>query len=123
MWSSSRDGVLGTGRFWSREATALSEGVHEITVTATDLAGLSQQASVSIEIAREPRPRLGVRREGSRVILFWDSLVWDYQLEATTHLLPADWQVVTEPVTLIEDQWTVQVEAGQATRFFRLRRP
>lgn len=123
VWSSSRDGVLGVGRFLSREATALSEGVHEITVTATDLAGLSQQATVSIEIAREPRPRLGVRLEGSRVILSWDSLVWDYQLETATRLQPADWQVVTEPVTLVEDQWTVAVEADQATRFFRLRRP
>ena len=123
VWHSSRDGVLGTGRFWSREAIALSEGVHEITVTATDLAGLSQQASVSIEIAREPRPRLSVHMEGSRVILPWDSLVWDYQLEAATRLQPADWSVVTEPVTLIEDRWTVQVEADQTTRFFRLRRP
>lgn len=123
VWHSSRDGVLGAGRFWSREAAALSEGVHEITVTATDLAGLSQQATVSIEIAREPRPRLSVHMEGSRVILSWDSLVWNYQLEAATRLRPADWQVVTEPVTLIEDRWSVQVEADQTTRFFRLRRP
>ncbi len=123
VWTSSRDGVLGAGRFLSREATALSEGIHTITVTATDQAGLSRQATVSIEIAREPRPRLGLRRDGTRVTLSWEGHAWDYQLEVATRLAPADWRAVTEPAALVEDRWSVQLEVEVGTRFYRLRRP
>jgi hypothetical protein len=47
VWSSNRDGVLGTG--WSRDAM-LSEGVHVLTVLATDGRGATGQDSVTITV-------------------------------------------------------------------------
>ena len=51
VWSSNRDGRLGTDDLLRR---ALSEGNHTITLTATDRAGLSNTASVRITV--RPRP-------------------------------------------------------------------
>lgn len=123
VWSSDRDGVLGGGRWLSREATTLSEGEHQITVTVTDSAGHTARATVPILITREPRPRLSIQREGVRVRLSWDSVAWDYQLEATPSLAPADWTAVTNAVTLQEDRFSVELEPAHVTRFYRLRRP
>lgn len=48
-WTSSRDRLLGVG---SRLSTAgLSPGVHEITLTATDAAGLSSEDQIVVEVA------------------------------------------------------------------------
>jgi hypothetical protein len=53
-WSSNIDGLLGTGRLLTHDAKELSEGYHEITVTATDSEGLIDTASVNIWVFREP---------------------------------------------------------------------
>lgn len=51
-WRSSLDGVLGTGSSLQRSATTLSEGIHTISVTATDSGGAAATASVNIVVAR-----------------------------------------------------------------------
>lgn len=47
VWTSSRDGVLGTGASFSR---ALSPGVHVVTLTATDLDGNTGVDTVTLMI-------------------------------------------------------------------------
>ncbi len=51
-WASTADGYLGSGRVINIEATALSAGQHVIMATATDSAGLSESAIVTINISR-----------------------------------------------------------------------
>lgn len=49
-WTSSLDGVLGTGNAFEISSLELSEGEHTITVTATDSAGRSSSASAHIRV-------------------------------------------------------------------------
>jgi len=51
-WTSSINGVLGTGVALTMAATDLSEGIHLITATATDSGGLTSTASVTIRVFR-----------------------------------------------------------------------
>ena len=55
-WSSSVDGELGTGSQLELPATALAEGKHVITVTATDSAGRTGNDTVNIEVSRVAVP-------------------------------------------------------------------
>jgi hypothetical protein len=48
VWSSSRDGALGTG--YSANTQILSRGVHIITLTATDSDGATGSASVTVTV-------------------------------------------------------------------------
>lgn len=52
VWTSSLDGQLGTGGSFAR--SDLSEGNHEITLTATDSDGDDASASVTITVANQP---------------------------------------------------------------------
>lgn len=55
-WSSDLDGVLGTGEELTVNASELSEGTHEVTLTATDSAGATSTASVTIHVFRVAPP-------------------------------------------------------------------
>jgi uncharacterized repeat protein (TIGR01451 family)/CSLREA domain-containing protein len=52
QWSSSLDGVLGSGKLLLTRADQLSEGTHTIAVTATDAASLASTTSVQIGVGR-----------------------------------------------------------------------
>lgn len=56
VWSSDRDGVLGTGGDLNVTAASLSEGHHSVTVTATDSSGESRSASIEITVQRVEVP-------------------------------------------------------------------
>jgi hypothetical protein len=53
VWRSTLDGEVGTGALLRVEAARLSEGVHTITLSATDSAGSSANASVTIQVVRD----------------------------------------------------------------------
>jgi hypothetical protein len=55
-WTSDRDGPLGSGAEVTVAAATLSEGEHELTVTATDTAGASSVASVRVLVSRAYAP-------------------------------------------------------------------
>ncbi|MBA2244112.1 MAG: hypothetical protein H0W11_04090 [Gemmatimonadetes bacterium] len=54
VWTSSRDGQIGTGTSFTR--SDLSVGMHVITLTATDSEGLTGSASVTITLVAAPPP-------------------------------------------------------------------
>ncbi len=51
-WTSSKDGALGSGQLLE---TALSPGVHTITLTATDSKGLKDTASIQVTVVKSTR--------------------------------------------------------------------
>lgn len=55
-WASSVDGFLGFGSANTIDADLLTEGAHEISVTATDSEGFPTSASVMIRVFREAAP-------------------------------------------------------------------
>ena len=52
VWTSSRDGALGTGGSFTR--TTLSQGTHTITVAVTDGAGLSVSTGFTLTVGLAP---------------------------------------------------------------------
>ncbi len=54
LWSSSRDGNLGTGA--SIQLSTLSEGSHTITASVTDSGGATAMSSISITVTPAPPP-------------------------------------------------------------------
>ena len=56
VWTSSRDGEIGTGRLTS--VADLSVGTHTLTATATDLDGLSDSASIDVTVIDRALPGL-----------------------------------------------------------------
>ncbi|MGD9498146.1 MAG: hypothetical protein AB7Y46_17730, partial [Armatimonadota bacterium] len=51
VWTSSRDGQIGTGGSFS---AVLSDGSHTITASVTDAGGLSDSATVSVTVGSQP---------------------------------------------------------------------
>ena len=123
QWSSSRDGLLGYGAVLNLEAGALSEGVHVITVTATDAEGLSSSAQVTIQVLRQPPPALAIQLNGSQIQLSWSSSVTNYVLEGTTSLSSTNWTTMTNLPVAADITQTVTKNLSNTNWFFRLRMP
>jgi hypothetical protein len=68
VWTSSRDGEIGTGASFQR--SDLSEGVHTVTLTATDSDAKSTSASISVTVANQPpsTPVITAPADGSSVV-------------------------------------------------------
>ncbi len=123
QWSSSRDGSLGYGAVLNLAAGALSEGVHVITVTATDAEGLSSSAQMTIQVIRQSPPTLAIQQIGNQIQLTWPSSVTNYILESTTSLLPMNWNAITNAPVAADILQTVNLNLSTTNRFFRLRMP
>jgi uncharacterized repeat protein (TIGR01451 family) len=122
-WTSSLDGALGNGDTLALPADGLSEGIHMITVTATDSLGLTNSASVTIYVLSQPPPNLAIQNANNQVLLSWPASVTNYLLETTTSLMPASWSTVTNVPVAADITQTVTLNLSQTNRFFRLRLP
>ena len=123
QWTSSRDGVVGIGDTINFEADALSEGTHVITVTATDSLSLSNSASVTIFVLRNPPPTLSIVDTNQQVLVSWPASVTNYVLESSLSLNPQAWSLVTNPPVIVDLLQTVTLDQSATNRFFRLRLP
>ena len=120
-WTSSLDGTLASGAVLNFEATTLTEGTHDVMVTATDSLGLTNSASVRIYVLRNPPPQLDIQLVGNAIAISWPSSVTNYALESTLNLLPASWTAVTNVPAAADAQQTVTLNVSASSRFFRLR--
>ncbi len=73
VWSSSVDGILGTGESLSIDVASLSLGAHEITATATDRDGQSNSARVLVTVVPDSPPVPPVITGGP----YSDSFLWE----------------------------------------------
>jgi hypothetical protein len=119
-WSSSIDGVLGTGAELFVSASSLSEGKHSITVTATDSVGLSNSASVSISVLRREQPTVWLQNLGGQISLAWPASVTDYALESCTNLAANIWTAMTNVPSVNGSLQIVPITASSGNQFFRL---
>jgi|GEM_PF-1595795 len=68
-------------------------------------------------------PSLAIGRSGARVTLSWPVSVAGFALESAPSVPGGVWTAVADPVVVTGSQNTVTVDAGPASRFFRLRKP
>ena len=80
QWRSHRDGDLGQGQRIRKDAGGLTLGRHIVSVTATDSAGRTATAAVSIQITDGPKVTITSPRSG---LAFRDQSI-DLQVVATT---------------------------------------
>lgn len=86
-WSSSKDGVLGSGLTFT--TASLSEGTHALTISAADSAGQIALDSISITIRAKEAPLLNI---AAAVELHWDSQAGTkYQVQYATAVEPTNW--------------------------------
>jgi hypothetical protein len=121
QWSSSLDGVLGAGAVLDYQASALSEGLHTITVSATDREGLNASASVQIYVLRQPQPQLCIQLAGNQALLSWPSSVTNFVLLSASDVASGLWTPVSAPPVAADSTQTVTVDATNAAQFFQLR--
>jgi uncharacterized repeat protein (TIGR01451 family) len=123
QWVSSLDGPLGSGAELDFEASVLSEGMHLITVTATDSEGLTNSASVQIYVLRQSPPELAIQYNGGQIQVSWPSSYTNYVLEASLSLAPSSWTLVTNAPVAADITQTVNLKLSNTDRFFRLLMP
>ena len=73
IWTSDRDGTIGTGMTFSR--ADLSIGMHVVTLTATDRHGAS--ASASVTVAVNTRPVVSISRPDISIYLFGEAVPFE----------------------------------------------
>ena len=122
VWTSSRDGLLGTGAELVHLASDLSEGQHLITATAYDNSGATNSAFIAIRIMRDEPPVLSIRRTDPQAIISWPMSLTNYVLESTATLPAPSWLTVTNTPVITDVDQSVTVDANMGTKFFRLRR-
>ncbi len=122
VWTSSLDGALGTGELLVHDAATLTEGTHTLTATATDQAGLTNVATVSITIYRDLPPLLVIDRLVTDVVLSWPVAATNYHLQRALSL-PGAWVNVTNATQIVDDKVQVTLPASTPDKFFRLTKP
>ncbi len=68
-------------------------------------------------------PSLGITRSGAKVTLAWPVSAAGYALESATAVAGGAWAAVSDPIVVSGTQNTVTLDAGPASRYFRLKKP
>src|SRR5262249_36052 len=69
-----------------------------------------------------PNPKLEITQAGSQVTLSWPAAHTAFVLGQAAALPRSQWDAVTNRVDIIDDRFSVSVEAGASEGYFRLRR-
>jgi hypothetical protein len=120
-WHSSLDGRLGTGAELFSRASALSAGDHIITAIASDSAGATNGATVTLRVQRQESSVLSIRTAELQAILSWPTSLTNYVLEFSPPLPAPQWSAMTNVPVVTDVDQSVTVDASLRTRFFRLR--
>jgi hypothetical protein len=123
QWFSSVNGFLGNGADLPLQASALSEGLHTITISGTDSANLTTTASVQIYVFNESIPTLYIQSSGNQVVLSWSSADSNFLLASTTNLAAGIWTPVTNAPVALDAYQSVTLGATNSAEFFRLQLP
>ncbi len=122
VWSSDRDGALGAGSVVTFPVTTLSQGLHTITLTATDSAGLTGSAVTHLWVLSSSVPRLSIQvtQGHSYATVSWPAIFTNYVLQSSASLV-SGWAALTNnPPVVNGSQQTVTVPISRGNSFFRL---
>jgi hypothetical protein len=123
QWRSDHDGAMGSGEMLLREVATLSEGRHTISVTVSDSSGLTNVASVVIQVFHQTPPVLRIQRTNKQATITWPMALTNYVLESSQVLATNQWtRIANKPVATDTDQ-SVTVDTTGNPQFFRLRKP
>ena len=121
QWFSSIDGLLGYGADLPVQASALTAGLHTVTVSATDNENLTSSASVQIYVLNESIPTLGIgKTAGNQIVLSWSSADTFFSLVSTTNLATGIWTPVTNVPVAMDAYQSVTLDATNTAEFFQL---
>ena len=123
VWTSDRDGQLGTGALLSVSPADLSEGQHLITVTATDSAGHAVTAAETISIAHSDAPRVMAQIVDDDIEISWPAVYDVWQLQECLDIDIPNWFTVSVDPETVGDQVVVRVPATDDPIYFRLVAP
>ncbi len=121
QWTSDVSGSLGSGAQVFLETGTLTEGANNITVTATDSAGLTSTVSAQIIVLYDPLPDLNIVSDGGQVFIYWPLTSAVYLLQSTGDLASGTWTEVTNTPTPLDGIETVTLPTTNTNLFFRLR--
>jgi len=126
QWFSDRDGALGAGAVVHFAAQSLSEGPHTITVIATDSAGLTNSATTRLLVLHYQPPTLSFDLTpgvpgfyAPYATLSWPSYYTNYIAQSSSNLAGV-WTDVTNALTVLENQNTINVGVTNKNIFYRL---
>ena len=124
VWRSDRDGELGTGSELMVPTSRLSEGDHRLTVTATDSAGQTGEASRTLTVHRRPSVPLQIIYLDGAVEVGWPVTHSQWRLQGSHDAGSGEWFPVTEETLEAgEHVWVRFAPESDETLFFRLAEP
>ena len=123
VWSSDRDGQLGSGALLSVLPVNLTEGQHVITVTATDSAGHTVTASETINVSHSDAPKVTTTVVDDDLVLSWPASYDAWQLQESLDISTGIWFTVSADVEAADDQISVRVPLTDDPTYFRLVSP
>ena len=92
---------------------SINGGTNSFVVSATDLTGLSAQATLLVNVTTEP-VTLTIAKQGPRLELYWSGGVPPWQVQYTTNLTPPVWLNLGSPTTTTN---RLQLPAAPATYY------
>ena len=92
-----------------------NQGTNSFVVSVTDLAGLSTNATVYIQVSALPINGT-LTRQNANLVLSWTGGVAPYQVQSTTNLASPVWQNVGGPTS----GTNVILPAGNGGAFYRI---
>ena len=119
-WSSDRNGALGEGSELRVGALDLEEGLHQISVQATDSFGHGVSDTVAVEIRHTQGPSLAIHTTDETFEVSWPAEADEWQLEATLSLGDPYWFPVSLEPELEGDRFVYRGVLTDETLFLRL---
>jgi hypothetical protein len=115
-------------RWWTTNAspTLLVAGTNVVTVEVHQSDLTSSDLALDFQLLAESGlclPTLGASREDTGVVLFWPDWAAGCALWASSSLLPAEWDPVTNGMTRMSGRVWVVLPPTEAAQFFSLRLP
>ncbi|MBI1842029.1 MAG: DUF2012 domain-containing protein [Verrucomicrobia bacterium] len=122
-WASDLDGPLGEGPELTVDASALTDGTHQISAQVVDSAGHVVTQTARVEVRHTRGPRASIRVDGDLLEISWPADAEGWRLEGTLSLEDPYWFPVSLETELEGDQFVYRQFLSDEALFLRLGEP